>query len=377
MLTAGPGKDSPGVKFLGDFPDFEKCWAACNASEAGPCTAFTYAPFSGKDKGCYQPLGRHTQEYTAGVRSGYGPTPDSETAGDFLFGRGGNQGGEGNDGAGEWYIENVYEELDAENEYFFDTKTHELHFWFNSTLPPPASVVVPALADLIVVKGTKEAPVHNVTIRGLQFRDNRPTYMEPRTNPSGGDWALERQGAVLLEGCVGCVIDGNKFHHLDTNAVFLSGYNRDNVISSNEFVWLGQNAIASWGFLDGETDSTMTNSGMGGLQPRGTLIIGNWVHEIGHLQKQSSFYFQAITAETVIRHNVVFNIPRAGINFNDVSAHPAPVRCFRFAFDGAPLRVLVGRASAAATSSSTTCCSTPAARAPTTAPSIRGTVCPT
>jgi hypothetical protein len=51
-------------------------------------------------------------------------------------------------------------------------------------------VVVPALADLIVVKGTKEAPVHNVTIRGLQFRDNRPTYMEPRTNPSGGDWAL-------------------------------------------------------------------------------------------------------------------------------------------------------------------------------------------
>eukprot|EP00966_Prymnesium_polylepis_P226940 5250770-Prymnesium_polylepis.2 len=24
--------------------------------------------------------------------------------------------------------------------------------------------------------------------------------MEPRTNPSGGDWALEREGAVRLEG---------------------------------------------------------------------------------------------------------------------------------------------------------------------------------
>eukprot|EP01048_Picozoa_sp_COSAG05_P019335 COSAG05_NODE_3002_length_2421_cov_1.928510_2_plen_129_part_00 len=68
-----------------------------------------------------------------------------------------------------------------------------------------------------------------------------------------------------------------------------------------EFVWLGQNAIASWGFLDGETDATMTNSGLGGLQPRGTLVEENWVHEIGHLQKQSSFYFQAITAQTVIR----------------------------------------------------------------------------
>lgn len=129
-----------------------------------------------------------------------------------------------------------------------------------------------------------------------------------------GDWALERQGAVLLEGCEGCVIEGNRFHHLDSNAVMISGYNRATVIRNNEFVWLGQNAIASWGFLDGETDSTMTNSGLGGLQPRGTLVEANWVHEIGHIQKQSSFYFQAITAQTTIRKNVVFNIPRAGIN---------------------------------------------------------------
>eukprot|EP01052_Picozoa_sp_SAG31_P023507 SAG31_NODE_1943_length_6856_cov_8.165458_5_plen_255_part_00 len=212
------------------------------------------------------------------------------------------------------------QELDAENEYWYDTASRELHFWYNSSTPgaaPPTSVVVPALANMIVIKGSKEEPVHNISIRGLQFRDNRPTYMEPRTNPSGGDWALERQGAVLIEGCIGCAVEANKFHHLDTNAVFLSGYNRGAVISGNEFVWLGQNAIASWGYLDGETESTMTNSGMGGLQPRGTLIEGNWVHEIGHIQKQSSFYFQAITAETTIQKNVVFNIPRAGINFND------------------------------------------------------------
>lgn len=211
---------------------------------------------------------------------------------------------------------------------------------------------------MIVMKGTKAAPVHNVTIGpGLQFRDNRPTCkhrqqhallhhmpllrvfapsdcpntmdfmlnlmnfiladMEARTNPSGGDWSLERQGAVLLEGCVGCEITGNSFHHLDTNAVFLSGFNRDTKIIKNEFVWLGQNAIASWGYLDNETQTSMTNSGLGGLQPRGTVIDGNYVHEIGHIQKQSSFYFQAITAQTTIQNNVVFNIPRAGINFND------------------------------------------------------------
>jgi hypothetical protein len=46
-------------------------------------------------------------------------------------------------------------------------------------------------------------------------------------------------------------------------------------------------------------------------------ITNNFVHEIGHYQKQSSFYFQAETAMATIENNIVFNIPRAGINFND------------------------------------------------------------
>lgn len=39
--------------------------------------------------------------------------------------------------------------------------------------------------------------------------------------------------------------------------------------------------------------------------------------EIGHIQKQSSMYFQAETALTTIENNICFNIPRAAINFND------------------------------------------------------------
>lgn len=54
-----------------------------------------------------------------------------------------------------------------------------------------------------------------------------------------------------------------------------------------------------------------------GGQPRFTLIEGNFCREIGHIQKQSSFYFQAITALVTIRKNIVFNIPRAAVNFND------------------------------------------------------------
>ena len=289
QITGGPGTSTPDCKYLGSFDTLNGCWAACNASA---CKEFVYKPFGVKDNGCYSmtsgkaPL--RTGPGCAHVVTGVGPQPAHAGPQTFLFTGGGNQGGEGNDKAGEWYIENVFEELDAENEYFFDRATSKLYLWFNGTGVPPSTVVVPTLADMIVVNGTKEQPVKNISIVGLQLRDNRPTYMEPRTNPSGGDWALERQGAILVQGCEGCIIAGNFFHHLDSNAVMLSGYNRDTIVRNNEFVWLGQNAIASWGYLDGETQSTMTNSGLGGLQPRGTLVEGNWVHEIGHIQKQSS-----------------------------------------------------------------------------------------
>ena len=42
--------------------------------------------------------------------TGQVPQKPSQT---FFFDAGGNQGGEGNDAAGEWFIENVFEELDA------------------------------------------------------------------------------------------------------------------------------------------------------------------------------------------------------------------------------------------------------------------------
>ena len=42
----------------------------------------------------------------------------NNASGQFVFGAGGNQGGEGRDFAAEWFISNVKEELDAPNEFW-------------------------------------------------------------------------------------------------------------------------------------------------------------------------------------------------------------------------------------------------------------------
>ena len=43
----------------------------------------------------------------------------------------------------------------------------------------------------------------------------------------------------------------------------------------------------------------------------------NFVREIGLIEKQSSMWFQAKSCQSVIEKNIVFNGPRAAINFND------------------------------------------------------------
>jgi len=305
-----PKTNASGVNYLGSFSSQKACFAACNASST-PCLSWVWhaADFPDAEwaQGCYSLLDASWQG-TAQQHVVSGRGPHSDGVG-YTFEAGGHQGGEGNQAGGEWFISNVKEELDAPNEFYYDESQKLLYFYANGTAPDP-DVVVPTLATLFNVHGSSEQPATDITFDGLTLTASRPTFMEPRTNPSGGDWALEREGAIKLEGTERVAITHNYFIRLDTNAVSINGYNRHARISHNEFVWLGQSAITSWGH-------TNDNDGTNGEQPRHNVVTNNICHEIGHLQKQSSFYFQATTSEATISSNIVYNIPRAAINFND------------------------------------------------------------
>ena len=42
--------------------------------------------------------------------------------------------------------------------------------------------------------------MRGVALCGLTLTGQRPTYLEPHGTPSGGDWGLERLGALRLKG---------------------------------------------------------------------------------------------------------------------------------------------------------------------------------
>ena len=78
------------------------------------------------------------------------------------------------------------------------------------------SFTVPALQRLIVLSGTQDAPVRNITISGVGFRDAASTFMDRRWSaPSGGDWSLHRGGAVFIEGAANVTV--SEYDTVDLN----------------------------------------------------------------------------------------------------------------------------------------------------------------
>eukprot|EP00051_Salpingoeca_urceolata_P008274 m.104752 g.104752 ORF g.104752 m.104752 type:complete len:485 (+) comp15664_c0_seq1:1096-2550(+) len=238
------------------------------------------------------------------------------------FGKGGFQGARGGPGS-DWFVMNILDELDHPTEYFYDSTEKALYYFANNTegKPPSATdefVAVVQHTLFNITGSSQQSPVKNVSLRGFGIRDTAWTMMQPHGVPSGGDWALERMGAVFFENTFGVVVDGLEATRLGGNGIMLSKYNWAALVQNSSFAWLGGSAIALWGWTDEITDGGIHGiDSTAGDFPRHTVIQNNLFREIGVWEKQSSAVFEAKAAESLITRNVVFNLARAGFNFND------------------------------------------------------------
>lgn len=205
---------------------------------------------------------------------------------------------------GSWFIENILEELDQPGEFYFDAATQKLYVMPNGT--DSLEFRFPLHDTLINVANS-----NNITISNLGFRDTAATFMNNDWSaPSGGDWSLHRGGAIFIEDSEDIVVRKSLFQRLDGNAIFLSKRVRCTHIVGNTFEWLGEGAIATWG-------QTKKYDATEGLFPMDTTVSRNVMRELGIYEKQSSAVGLAKSAKTYISKNIMFNMPRAAVNFND------------------------------------------------------------
>jgi hypothetical protein len=235
----------------------------------------------------------------------------------FLFSRGGNQEAEGTfGGCGDVYIENLREELDAPGEWWLDTDNSTLFFalpsgWTEAQLQA-APIEAPLMQRVIQVRGSAAEPAHDLSFEGFNLTHAAPTYLESYEATSGGDWSVHRGGAVFLDGAERVTFRSISFDQLDGNGVFFSNHVRDSAVEHCDFWRTGDSAMLSVGSAPGG-DARLAS---GAMMPLNNSFSFNWIEEVGVHIKQTSCFFKSMS-QSIVRGNVCYNGPRAGVNWND------------------------------------------------------------
>ncbi len=229
------------------------------------------------------------------------------------------------------YVENIFEELDAPGEWFYDGTSNTLYF-----KPPDgldlakATVEFPTSSQLIRIDGTQERPAKNVTLRGLTFRHARRTFMQTKEPLLRSDWTIARDGAVFLEETEDCRIVDCEFDQVGGNAIFVSNYNRRTRITGCDIRETGASGVAFVGhptavrnplFEYGQRQSLDKIDKGPGPQtdnyPSDCLVEDCLIHGIGLVEKQAAGVQIAMASGITVRHCSIYDASRAGINIGD------------------------------------------------------------
>ncbi|MGA2363625.1 MAG: right-handed parallel beta-helix repeat-containing protein [Candidatus Aminicenantales bacterium] len=228
------------------------------------------------------------------------------------FGRGGHQGKVGSvDRSSQFYVENVFEELDAPGEWYLDKDKGVLyHIPAEGIDLKTALVEAPILQQVVRFIGTQDTPVSHITLEGFRIAHTASTFLERYSVPSRGDWSIHRGGTVFLEGTRDCTVKDCWFDAVGGNAVFMNNYNRDNAVTGCKFTQTGDSAICFVGALE-STIGTFRNF------PFQCRASNNLIHDCGAFGKQIAGVYISRAKRITAAHNLIYNMPRAGICIGD------------------------------------------------------------
>ncbi len=229
------------------------------------------------------------------------------------------------------FVENVFEELDTLNEWYFDKAGRTLYFYPGKDINVSTALIeVPQLKSLFEFRGTEQNPVANITIEGLELTQTLRTFMETREPLLRSDWTTYRGGAVVLEGALSCVIKECYFNSVGGNAIYFSNYNRHNEVSGCHIAYAGASGISFVGSPDAVRSPSFEYNEFIPLTeldrvpgpksnnfPAQCLVYNNLMHDLGQTEKQTAALQISMSQDITASHNTMYDLPRAGINISE------------------------------------------------------------
>ncbi len=239
-------------------------------------------------------------------------------------------------------IENIFEELDAPDEWYYDRNTGELFFYPGPGLDLDSAEVELSIAkELFHIQNAKD-----ITLDGLVFsKTSRTMFTIDKPGKEyvpllRGDWCVVRSGAVLIEESENVSILNSEFTDLYGNAVFINGKNKNHLIDGNEFNRIGASCIQIAGLpsavyepsfwpnelfndIEGFTvhktqiDEPQHTGPKTEDYPQNITVSNNHMQDMGVYEKQSTGVNISAAKNIHIIHNTIHNSPRSCVNIND------------------------------------------------------------
>ncbi|MDL5513352.1 right-handed parallel beta-helix repeat-containing protein [Arenibacter sp. M-2] len=236
-----------------------------------------------------------------------------------------------------YYLENDIEFLDEEYEWYLDSFASKIYLKLPMDLEPSQlSIEVPLAESLLIVEGSEQNPISNISFEGISFKHCR--------------WNIPNHTYAGIQACNFDTQQGNKEWAVVPTAIRTT-WAHNIRFEDCEFSSLGGSGI--W-LGTGTINSTITSCRIRDISGNGVMIgegqdrrvsgepwwkiaphqaaLGNKVVDSDISDCGTQFYgavgiWCGLTAETILKNNEIYNLPYTGISIGWMwSPEPTPCR---------------------------------------------------
>ncbi|MDP4693373.1 MAG: right-handed parallel beta-helix repeat-containing protein, partial [Opitutales bacterium] len=228
-------------------------------------------------------------------------------------------------------VENIFEELDAENEWYHNAKTNMLYYKpAVGTDINSAKVEVVRLRHLVEFQGSESQPVKHITLQGFVVRHAARTFMDVKEQLLRSDWAIYRGGAYLLTGTENIQILDTEFDQVGGNAVFVNNYNRNVLVRGCHIHDAGASGVCFVGDPNAVRDPLFEYHEKNDLSkidrtvgpktnnyPADSAVEDCLIHGIGRVERQPAGVQISMAQGITVRDTSIYDTARSGINISE------------------------------------------------------------
>jgi len=231
------------------------------------------------------------------------------------------------------YVENIFEELTAEGEWYYHKEEGKLFVIFEKDVSIDGAVAEAVMNDrLIRVTGTEEELVENVKIKDLTFTHTKRTFMNVKEPMLRSDWCIVRDGALYFENTANVVVENCNLINMGSNAVCVNGKNTGFAMRSSLIRDIAGNGICFIGKTDcvrsplfeyherlDIKELDMIKGPKSDNYPVDCSVEDCLITRTGRVEKQTAAVQVSMSRGVRVSSCSIYDVPRAAINFSEGS----------------------------------------------------------